>query len=301
MNIDHIESFMYVVHFSSIHKAAEALFLSQPTVTARIKTLERELDIELFERQGRGIVLTEKGKEFVPFAEQIIHTLQQGKKKLKKETDQDEVVIGANLITSQYFIPFALPLWKKANPGIRFKFISASNDALMDQLLRKQIDVAFMKEIAHNALQQEPLLDNSVRLVVKPGHPLQSSSKLTVQQLAGEPMVFFECGAFNWNLVHKMFEVANIEPRIEFQVDHLEVAKSLIQSGNGIGFLPYLCMKKELESGQLVEINVDHLLILKQHIHGTYYGAEIPFLWEDILLSIKKFKENESTRVLQPD
>ena len=80
MNIDHIESFMYVVHFSSVHKAAKALFLSQPTVTARIKTLERELDIELFERQGRGIVLTEKGKEFVPFAEQIIHTFNKGRR-----------------------------------------------------------------------------------------------------------------------------------------------------------------------------------------------------------------------------
>ena len=91
---------------------------------------------------------------------------------MKKETNQEEIVIGANLITSQYFIPFALPLWKKANPNIRFKFISASNDALMDQLLQKQIDVAFMKEITHNALQQEPLLDNSVRLVVNPGHPL---------------------------------------------------------------------------------------------------------------------------------
>ncbi|GAA3333941.1 hypothetical protein GCM10020331_099960 [Ectobacillus funiculus] len=53
MNIDHLEAFMYVVHLESIHKAAEALYLSQPTVTARIKTLERDLGIELFfcERQ----------------------------------------------------------------------------------------------------------------------------------------------------------------------------------------------------------------------------------------------------------
>ena len=116
MNIDHIEAFMYVVHFNSIHKAADALFLSQPTVTARIKTLERELDSELFERQGRGIILTEKGKEFIPFADQIIRTFQQGKKQLKKGSNQEEITIGANAITSQYFLPFAIPLWKKANP-----------------------------------------------------------------------------------------------------------------------------------------------------------------------------------------
>jgi LysR family transcriptional regulator, low CO2-responsive transcriptional regulator len=292
MNIDHIEAFMYVVHFNSIHKAANALFLSQPTVTARIKALERELDTELFEREGRGIKLTEKGEMFIPYAEQIIRTFQQGKKLLKKRADQEEVVIGANIITSQYFIPIALPLWKKAHPELRFKFISASNEVLVDKLLQKQIDVAFMKEVSHQALQHQPLLDNSIRLVVKPGHPFQFQSKLSAQQLALEPMVFFECGAFDWNRVHKIFEVANVEPRIEFHVDHLEVAKSLIQSGNGFGFLPYLCVKHELETGQLVEVNVDHLMMLKQHIHGTYYGPEPPFLWNDILLSIEQFEKN---------
>ncbi len=74
MNIDHIEAFMYVVHYKSTHKAADALFLSKPTVTARIKILDRELETELFERRGRSIVITEKGRGFVPFAEQIIRT-----------------------------------------------------------------------------------------------------------------------------------------------------------------------------------------------------------------------------------
>ncbi|OAH54327.1 MULTISPECIES: LysR family transcriptional regulator [Bacillaceae] len=292
MNLDHIEAFTYVVHFKSFHKAADALFLSQPTVTARIKTLERELDTELFERQGRGITLTEKGKAFIPFAEQIIRTFQQGKKQMKKRTNQEEFVIGANLVTSQYFIPFALPLWKKAHPDLRFKFISASNEVLMDKLLQKQLDIAFMKELSHDALQNQEVLDNSVRLVVRSGHPFQFHPKLTAQLLAVEPIVFFECGSFDWNRVHKTFEVANIEPRIEFQVDHLEVAKSLIQSGSGIGFLPYLCIKSELEQGTLAEVDVSHLLKLKQSIYAAYYGTEPPFLWQDVLSSIEQFKEN---------
>lgn len=301
MNIDHIEAFMYVVHFNSIHKAADALFLSQPTVTARIKTLERELDSELFERKGRGIILTEKGKSFIPFAEQIIHTFQQGKKQLKKGTVQEEITIGANTITSQYFIPFALPLWKKANPDLRFKFISAPNDVLVDKLLQKQVDIAFMKDVTHSGLQNHEILDNSVRLVVYPGHPFQFQTDLTAQQLAIEPMVFFECGAFDWNRVHKIFEVAHVEPRIEFQVDHLEVAKSLIVSGSGIGFLPYLCMKDELEQGTLVEVDVSHLIKIKQHIHLTHlnYGADVPFLWNDILFSVQEFQKSAHQLLLQ--
>ena len=293
MNIDHLEAFMYVVHLESIHKAAEALYLSQPTVTARIKTLERDLDIELFLRKGRSITLTEEGKAFIPYAEQIISTYQQGKKKLKKENSQQEIVIGANTITSQYFIPFALPFLKKANPHLRFKFFSAPNDVLLDRLLQKQIDIAFMKDVSHRGIQNHALLDNSVRLVVYPGHPFHHQKNLTVQQLAAEPMVFFECGAFDWNRVHKLFEVANVEPHVEFLVDHLEVAKSIILSESGIGFLPYLCIKKELERGELIEIDVSHIIKINQHIFATHLnnGFENTSLWSDFLLSVKEFEK----------
>lgn len=280
MNIDHLEAFIYAVHFNSIHKAANALFLSQPTVTARVKTLERELDQQLFDRSGRGISLTEKGREFLPYAEQIVQTYEQAKKLLRKEPAQKECLIGANLVSSQYFLPAALPLWKKTFPDWRFTIVSASNDLLVEKLLRKELHIAFMKETVHDALEQLPLLDNSVRLVTLPEHAFVGRTDISVLELASEPMVFFECGAFDWNRVHKIFEAAQVKPRIEFQIGHLEVAKSLIKSGAGIGFLPALCIKNELEQGELIEIEMSHLLQLKQQIYGAYYGAEPPPLWE---------------------
>ena len=293
MNIDHLEAFMYVVQLGSIHKAAEFLYLSQPTVTARIKTLERDLDIELFVRKGRRLTLNEAGKTFVPYAEQIINTYHQGKKLFKKDPQQEVMVIGANTITSQYFVPFALPFLKRANPHLRFKFISAPNDVLLEKLLQKQVDIAFMKEFSHNMLQNDEILDNSVRLVVYPGHPFQFQQNVTVQQLASQHLVFFECGAFDWNRVHKLFEVANEEPRIEFLVDHLEVAKSIILSKSGIGFLPYLCMKQEIERGELIEIDVSHIIQIKQHIFATYlHNGEKPIFLEDIFEAVKEFEKN---------
>lgn len=293
MNIDHLEAFMYVVHLESVHKAAELLYLSQPTVTARIKTLERDLGIELFLRKGRSVTLTAEGRTFIPYAEQIIRTYHQGKKLLKKEDNSEEIVIGANIITSQYFIPFALPFWKKENPQMRFKFISAPNDILLDKLLQKQVDIAFMKETSHHRIQKHELLNNSVRLVVYPEHPFQFQENVSIQQLANEPMVFFECGAFDWNQVYKLFEMENVSPRIEFLVDHLEVAKSIILSKSGIGFLPYLCMKEELERGDLIEIDFSHIMKIEQNIFAAHLhnGFEHPLLWNDILSSVKEFKK----------
>lgn len=292
MNIDHLEAFMYVVHLKSIHKAANALYLSQPTVTARIKTLERELSTELFIREGRGLILTEQGRAFIPFAEQIIQTYKEGKKQMKERNEQEEIVIGANVITSQYFIPFVLPLWKKSNPDVRFKFVSGTNDMLLEKLLQKQVDVAFIRNLSHDNLLTREALDNSVKLVVYPGHPLLQQRDITVSRLAEEPLVFFECGAFDWNRVHKLFEVEKVEPKIEFQVDHLEVAKSIIKSQCAIGFLPYLCIKKELEKGELLEVDVSHFIQIKQHVLLAYTKEDIVMspIWEDIEASIKDFQ-----------
>jgi LysR family transcriptional regulator, low CO2-responsive transcriptional regulator len=303
VNIDNIEAFIYVVHFNSIHKAADILFLSQPTVTARIKTLERELEVELFIRQGRGLILTDKGKEFLPFAEQMIRTFQQAKKQLNKGSSYEEITIGANIITSQYFIPFALPLWKKAYPNLQFKFITASNDTLMEKLLQKQVDFVFMKEIEHNRLEKHELLDNSVRLVAYPGHSFQFEKIVSLQQVAIEPLIFFECGAFDWNRVRKIFEVSQLEPNIVFQADHLEVAKSLILSGDGIGFLPYLCVKKELEQGILIEVDVANFKNMKQSIflvHGNDKVAP-PILFDEIFQSARVFEERQKKYTLSID
>ena len=74
MNIDHIESFLYVVEYKSIHKAAHALFLTQPTISARIKALESSLGTALFIRKGRSLILTEQGISFIPYAKKIVET-----------------------------------------------------------------------------------------------------------------------------------------------------------------------------------------------------------------------------------
>ncbi|PLS05368.1 LysR family transcriptional regulator [Neobacillus cucumis] len=292
MNIDHLEAFLYVVRLESIHKAAELLFLSQPTVTARIKTLEQDLGIELFLRRGRSLTLSEEGKSFIPYAEQIINTYQQGKKLLKKENHPEEIVIGANIITSQYFIPFALPILKKQHPQLRFKFISVSNEALLEKLLQKQVDIALMKDVSNHGVQKHKLLNNSVKLVVYPGHSFQYQEKISVRELANEQMVFFECGAFDWNRVFHLFEGAKVEPKVDFLVDHLEVAKSIILSKNGIGFLPSLSIKEELRRGELIEIDTSHMLQINQHIFAAHLisGFGYSKIWEDILLSVKEFE-----------
>ncbi|MFT8872910.1 MAG: LysR family transcriptional regulator [Sporolactobacillus sp.] len=74
MTIDQIEAFLAVIDKQNFHLAAEELYLSQPSVSSRIKSLERELDTELFVREGRGVSLSDAGIQFVPYAKRIFRT-----------------------------------------------------------------------------------------------------------------------------------------------------------------------------------------------------------------------------------
>ena len=292
MNIDHIEAFLYVVHYKSIHKAANALFLSQPTVTARIKSLERELNVDLFYRDARSVILSEKGKDFLPFATQIVQTFQQGKVQLQETHTSNEVCIGTNGVTAQYFLAYALPKWKERFPNMRFQIITGSTALILEKLQSHQIDIGFIQYVHREGVNNELLLNNVVKLVRHRDHPFTQESCVKAKELAKQKMVFFECGAFDWNYVHKMFEVEGVSANIEVRTDHLEVAKAFIRTTEYMSFLPHLCVKNELESGEFVEIDVKHLLDMNQHIFLTYLKKDTlePAFWDNMLTTAIQFE-----------
>ncbi|AVK83952.1 LysR family transcriptional regulator [Lysinibacillus sp. B2A1] len=292
MNIDHIEAFLYVVHYKSIHKAANALFLSQPTVTARIKSLERELNVELFHRDGRSVILSDKGKDFLPFATQIVQTFQQGKKQLEETQETDEVCIGTNGVTAQYFLAYALPKWKESFPHLRFQIVTGSTNMILEKLQSHQIHFGLIQYVHREGISNELLLSNAVKLVMHREHSFQQNPLIKVRELARQKMVFFECGAFDWNYVHKLFEVEGVTANIEVRTDHLEVAKEFIRTKGYMSFLPHLCVKKELESGEFVEIDVKHLLDMNQHIFLTYNNKDTlaTAFWEKVGETAEQFE-----------
>ncbi|MBG9453565.1 LysR family transcriptional regulator [Lysinibacillus sphaericus] len=292
MNIDHIEAFLYVVHYKSIHKAANALFLSQPTVTARIKSLERELNVELFHRDGRSVILSDKGKDFVPFATQIVETFQRGKKQLEETQESNEVCIGTNGVTAQYFLAYALPKWKKDFPHLNFQIITGSTAMILEKLQSHQINMGLIQYVHTEGIHNELLLSNAVKLVMHREHPFIQKNVMNAKELARQKMVFFECGAFDWNYVHKIFEVEGVSANIEVRTDHLEVAKEFIRTKEYISFLPHLCVKKELESGEFVEVDVKHLLDMNQHIFLTYKNKQTlaPAFWKTIVETAVQFE-----------
>lgn len=260
MNIENIESFVYINHYGSFNKTAEALFLSQPSVTARIQTLERELGCRLFDRIGKQVVLTEEGRKFLPYAQEMLKTLQKGRQHIRRsEKLPQELRIGSTISMSNYLIPELLPRLHERCPGIHVKLSTGGTDDLVKRLLAGEVDVAFIRKVMHPSLRTAAFYEDPIHLYVRSDHPFASEESVSVEELQERQLVFFECGTLDWLRIHRAFEALESPPEIAFHVDNSETAKKLILRGTGIGFLPAVCAREEVRDGRLTPVRVREL------------------------------------------
>ncbi|KKO52509.1 LysR family transcriptional regulator [Paenibacillus sp. DMB20] len=261
MNIENIEAFVYINHYGSFNKAADVLFLSQPTVTARIQSLERELDCRLFDRLGKQIHLTDKGRQFLPYAQQILQTFQKGKHHLQSNQAMPNVLrIGSTVSISNYFMPQLLMVLNRRFPDIHFKLTTAPTEELAVKLSAKDIDFAFVRKLMNPAFQSYPFFEDPIRLYVYKDHPLATAERASIRDLRHERLVFFECGSLDWLRIHRVFENLEQQPDIVFQVDNSETAKKLVLERAGICFLPGLCARQEVDEGRLIPVDIKETL-----------------------------------------
>ncbi|MBY3620883.1 LysR family transcriptional regulator [Acinetobacter sp. CUI P1] len=257
MNIENIEAFVYINHYGSFNKAAEVLYISQPTVTARIQSLERELDCRVFDRLGKQISLTEKGKQFLPYAQQILQIYQNGKYQVQaKGHIPNELRIGSTVSVSNYLMPHLMLHLKRRYPQITIKLTTASTEVLIDKLKSKELDLAFIRKVVNPAIQAFPFCEDPISLYVQEGHRLAKAQRASLEDIRQETLVFFECGSLDWMRLHRVFESMEQPPKIEYQVDNLETAKKLVLKKAGICFLPALSVQEEVAAGTLVRVDI---------------------------------------------
>ncbi|MNO26459.1 HTH-type transcriptional activator CmpR [compost metagenome] len=255
MNLENIEAFVYIIHYGSFNKAAEVLYLSQPSVTARIQSLERELNCKLFDRLGKGIQITEEGERFLPYAQQILMTYQKGKLHISHNKSlPEELRIGCTTSVSNYTIPELIPRLKQQFPNIHYRLITGTTDDIITKVVNNEVDIGFVRNVNHPNLQSIKFYEDPIRLYVYEGHPFLMKDNLSIEDIASQPLVFFECGALDWLRVHRIFGSLDRPPNIQFFTDNSETAKKLVIQKAGISFLPSLSVKEETRDGRLVPI-----------------------------------------------
>src|SRR3990170_2498890 len=151
VDLGQLEAFSQVAAHNSFSRAAEALQLTQPSVTARIQALERELGEEIFERGGRGVRLTDAGLAFLPYVERILQTLQEGRDAVDevRNVQLGSLRLGTALTISTYVLPKILHTFCQRYPGVDVVIRTGRSEQILSMLLADEAQVGLVRSLSH--------------------------------------------------------------------------------------------------------------------------------------------------------
>jgi DNA-binding transcriptional LysR family regulator len=256
-----IEAFLEVARRQNLSRAAEALFVSQPTLTARLQSLEASLGEQLFVRTRRGMRLTEAGDAFLPYAEHALRALADGRERLEelRRGVAGRLVLGAPPTVSTYTLPALLARFSAAHPGVRLAVKTGTSEEILDMVLHDQVQLGIIRALANQEIETIPLYTDTLVLIAGPGHRLARSPtgrQARMADLAGEVLVLFGRSSSYLEFTTATFRQAGVLPGSVLELDNIEAAKKMVERGLGVSLVPASTVAGELAAGTLARIEL---------------------------------------------
>ncbi len=295
MNIDNIVSFIYVQRLKNFRKAAEKLYITQPSLSSRIKTLEKDLGVTLLNRNKNKVEITEDGEKFLPFAYEIYNSYLNAKATFQKT--ESVITVGSIISVSTSILPDAVYQYKNNNPHLTVEVITAKTETMLDKLLNNECQVIITETVDHPDIITEKIYEDTVSLFVNPSHAFANTDRIIgIEEIATEPLICFNSQSTYWQEIVNNFENRHLKPNIVFNIDSLEAAKSVILKDIGISFLPKLSLEKDIASGDLFKVDIDPDLEPKRIIYLSYRKdavEDVQIFSEYLLEAIKQKSEKK--------
>lgn len=196
MTLRHLLIFMTVAEQSSMSAAARALYLSQPTVSQAIHELETHYNGLLFERFGKKLYLTDRGKLLLPQAKELIHSFQHLEEMMLNQGQSPTLKLGSTITVGTCLTPDLILELRQAFPDLNiYSYVSNTRD-IEKKLLRSELDAAVVEgEIQSSDLVALPIIDDTLVLAVGKEHPFYDKKYLTVQELNHQKYAVREAGS----------------------------------------------------------------------------------------------------------
>ncbi len=272
MEIGRLEAFVHVANLLSFSKAAEALYLTQPTVTARIQGLERELGEPLFERMGRTIRMTDAGQSFLPHAQRALQAIKEGSDAIAtlRDVERGTLSIGTAPTIGTYVLPELLQRFNEQFPGVEVSIRTGRSEDVMALVLADEVQIGFERYLTHPEIETVALYEDEIFLMSGADHPFARRSSVSLTEVVRDSVIFYDERSSYHALSIGIFRDTGVAPRHTLDVDNLEMAKHLVMYGLGLAFLPRVAVQRELKEGSVVQITLDNAEPVSRQIAVIY-------------------------------
>lgn len=261
ISLHKLEVFSLVVELGGVSRAAEHLYVSQPVVSAHIRSLEERVGARLFYREGRHLMLTEAGRAVHGWANDVLTHTRELSRHLDGLSDgtQGSVVVGASMSVGSYLLPPVVTRFRRQRPLVELQLNITDSDHAVEEAEAGESDfaVVFLEgEPANPGLEGHPLGREQFVIVGGVGHPPETDS-ITVEQLSGLPFIDSPHGWIRRRIMDQQLESVGIRERnVVIELGHPEAMKRAAEAGLGVALLFRSAVRAELETGRLREITL---------------------------------------------
>ena len=262
-----IQSFVMVVKTGSCKAAAEKLYITQPAVSNHIQTLEKEIGAVLFEGKGKKDHLTEAGKNFLPYAENILQQYQEAVELATRNIDQVTGTIRIATIYSigLYQLQTIILKFLKKYPQVGIHLEYHPNAVIYEKILTRTIDFGFVAFPKKNKDMQTKVFDEEdFTLIQSTQHPVIKKSRLLLSELDQIKFVTLDPHTPTQSAINLFLNQNNISLQAVHTYEHIEILKSAVILGMGCAIVPKNTILQELKNHILKTILVDDLKSLKR-------------------------------------
>ena len=258
MELKQLQSFCAVVKYKSFTKAAEKLYLSQPTISTHVRQLEEEFQTSLIVRTTKSVEVTPRGQELYECACNIVN-LRDNLMRSWSDEDEKMIRIGASTIPSAYMLPQILPAFRAIRPASQFHVFQSDSQGIVEGLLCGAFDVGLIGADMHEeTLELTPFYaDRMVLITPVNEHFLQFSENggITLEEICREPMLLREKGSGSKKCISSYFERVGVDENdliITARLNDQESIKNLVAGGLGISIISEKAAEDAVKAGRLL-------------------------------------------------
>ena len=286
-----MQGFLEVARRGNVSRAAEAIYVSQPTLTARLHALESELGEKLFVRTRQGMRLTDAGRAFLPFAERATQAVKEGREAIAElnSASAGHLVIASAPAVSTYLLPPLLERFAAAHPRVEVAVRTGHSEEVLQMVLKSEVQLGLGRDLRHHDIDLIPFYEEELCLMVAPGHHFAERRSVTMADLAGEQLILFDRTSSYYELTQASFASAGLIPRSMFELDNIEATKKMVERRLGVALLPRTAVAVEVAANSLRRVPISdglpmrrRLVVMRRHDLGPPSGVVKAFV--DLLL-----------------
>lgn len=232
-------------------RAAQALGVTQPALSAMVRKLEREVGAELLHRTGKGVELTESGRVFLRHADEAIKRADAGVKAVRQLVglEAGQIRVGGGATATAYLLPRAVSAIRRQYPGLRFFVREAGSRAVASAVLSGELDLGIVTMPINvpggDDLLVRPWLEDELRLILPPRHRLAGKRSFRWKELEGDSLVAFEAGSAVRAVIDAEIAQRGGSLNVVMELRSIESIKQMVAAGIGVGFVSRFALKAD--------------------------------------------------------